>query len=79
MWGNIAIAFVLALTVTYVLTPYTIKLAKKIGAVDVPKDTRRMHSVEMPKFGGPAVIVRFFGIYNLFISYSGNGRTINFI
>ena len=40
-------------------TPYTIKLAKKIGAVDVPKDERRMHKRAMPKFGGPAVILGF--------------------
>ena len=40
-------------------TPYTIKIADKIGAVDVPKDKRRMHTKKMPKFGGPAVIVGF--------------------
>ena len=38
-------------------TPYTIKLANKIGAIDVPKDKRRMHTKKMPKFGGPAVIL----------------------
>ena len=40
-------------------TPYTIKLAEKVGAVDVPKDKRRMHKKAMPKFGGPAVILGF--------------------
>lgn len=33
MWGNIAIAFLLAFIVSFVATPYTIKIANKIGAV----------------------------------------------
>lgn len=57
MWGNIAIAFLLAFIVSFVATPYTIRIANKIGAVDVPKDQRRMHTKAMPKFGGPAVIL----------------------
>ena len=59
MWGDVAIAFLLAFIVTFMATPYTIKIAKKIGAVDVPKDERRMHKRAMPKFGGPAVILGF--------------------
>ena len=59
MWGNIAIAFLLAFIVSFMATPYTIKIANKIGAVDVPKDKRRMHTRRMPKFGGPAVIIGF--------------------
>ena len=60
MWGDVAIAFLLAFIVTFMTTPYTIKVAEKIGAVDVPKDKRRMHKKAMPKFGGPAVILGFF-------------------
>ena len=59
MGGNIAIAFLLAFIVSFMATPYTIKIATKIGAVDVPKDKRRMHTKKMPKFGGPAVIIGF--------------------
>ncbi len=59
MWGDIAIAFLLAFIVTFMATPYTIKIARKVGAVDVPKDKRRMHNKSMPKFGGPAVILGF--------------------
>lgn len=59
MWGDVAIAFLLAFIVTFMATPYTIKIAQKIGAVDVPKDERRMHKKAMPKFGGPAVILGF--------------------
>ena len=59
MWGDIAIAFLLAFIVAFMTTPYTIKIAHKIGAVDVPKDERRMHKKAMPKFGGPAGILGF--------------------
>lgn len=59
MWGDIAIAFLLAFITAFILTPYTIKIARKIGAVDVPKDERRMHNKPMPKFGGPAIIIGF--------------------
>ena len=59
MWGDIAIAFLLAFIITFMATPYTIKIARKLGAVDVPKDQRRMHKKAMPKFGGPAVILGF--------------------
>ena len=59
MWGNIAIAFILAFVVTLVTTPYTMKIANKIGAIDIPKDERRAHKKTIPKFGGPAVILGF--------------------
>lgn len=59
MWGDIAIAFILAFVVAFVATPYTMKIAKKIGAEDIPKDDRRTHKRTIPKFGGPAVILGF--------------------
>ena len=48
MWGDIAIAFLLAFITAFMMTPYSIKLAKKVGAVDVPKDNRRMHHKPIP-------------------------------
>ena len=59
MWGDIAIAFVLAFITTFVITPYTIKLARKLGAVDTPKDARRVNKVTMPRLGGLAIIAGF--------------------
>ena len=52
MWGDIAIAFLLAFITAFMMTPYSIKLAIKVGAVDIPKDNRRMHSRPIPKHGG---------------------------
>ena len=59
MWGNIAIAFLLAFIIAFMATPYTIKIAKRVGAVSKEEEKRRAHNKEMPKFGGPAVILGF--------------------
>lgn len=58
MWGDIVIAFLLACMTAYVITPYTIRLAKKLGAVDKPAD-RRVNKSEMPRLGGLAVVSGF--------------------
>lgn len=60
MWGDIAIAFLIAFLTAFMATPHTIKLAKKVGAVDTPKDARRINKVTMPRLGGLAVIAGFF-------------------
>ena len=59
MWGNIAISFLLAFIVSFMATPYSIKIAEKIGAIDIPKDDRRMRKKSIPKLGGLAVITGF--------------------
>ena len=59
MWGDIAIAFTIAFVTASMLTPHTIKLAKKLGAVDTPKDQRRINKITMPRLGGLAVIAGF--------------------
>ena len=59
MWGDIAIAFLLAFITTFVVTPHTMRLAKKVGAIDIPND-RRVNKKPMPRLGGLAVIAGFF-------------------
>ena len=59
MWGDIAIAFTIAFLATFMTTPYTIRLAKRIGAVDTPKDERRINKITMTRLGGLAVILGF--------------------
>ena len=60
MWGDIAIAFMIAFMTAFMATPYTIKFAKKVGAVDMPQDPRRINKIAMPRLGGLAVILGFF-------------------
>lgn len=60
MWGDIVIAFMIAFLASFMATPHTIKIARKLGAVDTPKDDRRINKVTMPRLGGLAVILGFF-------------------
>lgn len=49
------LALGIALIVSFVLTPLVKRLAYKIGAVDIPKDERRMHKEPIPRLGGLAI------------------------
>ncbi|MCR4429775.1 MAG: undecaprenyl/decaprenyl-phosphate alpha-N-acetylglucosaminyl 1-phosphate transferase [Tepidanaerobacteraceae bacterium] len=52
-------AFLTAMVIAYVTTPGVIKLAWKIGAIDVPRDARRVHDRPIPRLGGLAIFVAF--------------------
>ena len=56
--GMVAAALGVALIVALILTPVVKSLAQKVGAMDVPKDSRRMHDHPIPRMGGLAI---FFG------------------
>ena len=62
MWGDIAIAFLLAFITTFVITPYTIRLAKKVGAIDMP-EKRRINSKPMPRLRGFSYNCWIFGFF----------------
>lgn len=49
--------FATSFIVALLATPLAIWLAPKIGAVDVPKDERRMHTRPIPRFGGLAIFL----------------------
>ena len=52
-------AFGIAFVLAFLLTPFVKILAGKIGAVDVPKDGRRMHKSPTPLLGGLAIFLGF--------------------
>ena len=49
--------YIVAFVISLAVTPLAIKIAPKIGAVDVPKDGRRMHKRAIPRFGGMAIYI----------------------
>ncbi len=53
-----ALAFLVAFAFTFASVPVAKIVAGKIGAIDVPRDARRMHKKATPRLGGIAV---FFG------------------
>lgn len=56
---TVLLCAVIPLAIAFLLTPVSMRVARKIGAIDIPKDKRRMHSEPIPRFGGLAI---FFGV-----------------
>lgn len=52
-------AFITAILASAILTPLVIALAKKIGAIDIPEDERRVHTIPIPRIGGLAIFFAF--------------------
>lgn len=48
-----------ACVISFLATPLVKNLAYKVGAIDVPKDERRMHKVPIPRLGGLAIFIAF--------------------
>lgn len=53
------LTFVVAFVFSFAATPIAYRLAFKVGAVDVPRDKRRMHKKPTPRIGGIAIIFGF--------------------
>ena len=52
-------AFIVSFAFTFATTPLVRQFAFKIGAIDIPKDNRRMHKKPTPRIGGLAIIFGF--------------------
>lgn len=53
------VATICAILLAYTLTPAVRVLAFKIGAVDIPLDSRRIHKKPIPRIGGLAIYLSF--------------------
>jgi UDP-GlcNAc:undecaprenyl-phosphate GlcNAc-1-phosphate transferase len=75
---NSFLAVIVTTIISFILTPFVIKLAHRIGAIDVPKDDRRVHSVPIPRIGGLAIyFASLVGI--IFFSNLSSQKIIGFI
>lgn len=54
-----AVAVICAALVSYTMTPPVRLLAFRIGAIDIPTDSRRMHKKPTPRIGGLAIFAGF--------------------
>ena len=68
--GAVAAALLVAAIVAFIATPVVRSLAFKIGAVDVPKDNRRMHNHPIPRMGGLAIFFGFILSAMIFVPLS---------
>ena len=70
----VAIALLAALVISFLMTPVVRTFAYKVGAVDIPKDARRMHKVPIPRLGGLAIFFGFMFSVLMLGSVRGNGQ-----
>ena len=61
-------ALLVAIAVSFLMCPLVKSFAYKIGAIDVPKDNRRMHKKPVPRLGGLAIFMGFMVSILLFAS-----------
>ena len=57
---RVAATALVAALIVFGITPLVKVVAQKIGAMDVPKDDRRMHTVPIPRLGGLGIFLAFF-------------------
>ena len=59
LWLKIVLALALAFAAAFATTPPVKAFAVKVGAIDVPKDARRVHKHPIPRMGGLAIFIGF--------------------
>lgn len=50
---------IISVIISFLITPFIKKLANKIGAIDVPKDERKIHKKPIPLLGGLSIYIAF--------------------
>ena len=67
----------MALVVSFLIArPWSRLLPYKVGAIDVPKDARRMHKTPIPRLGGLAIFIGFMVSILLFVEITAEMRSI---
>ena len=69
-------ALLCAMVVSFLMSPLVKSFAYKIGAIDVPKDNRRMHKKPTPRLGGLAIFLGFMFSILIFVSIDRQLRGI---
>ena len=72
--GFVVAALVVSGIVAFLTTPVVRTLAQRVGAMDVPKDGRRMHDHPIPRMGGLAIFLGFMISIIIVLNRSGKER-----
>lgn len=78
VWLKIALSCVIAFAISFAATPIVKTFAKEVGAIDVPKDKRRVHDHPIPRMGGLAIFLGFLLSVILFADITNQVRGILF-
>ena len=55
-----------AMGISCIVTPFVKWMARKVGAMDIPKDKRRMHNKPIPRMGGLGIFLGFLVSFLIF-------------
>lgn len=61
--------FILSFLIVFFITPYIMKVAKNIGAIDMP-EKRKVHSIATPRLGGLGIFLTFLIVSSIFLEPS---------
>ena len=70
VWLRVLLSFAVAMIISFFMTPPVKGFAEKVGAIDVPKDGRRVHDHPIPRMGGVAIFMGFVISALLFVSFA---------
>lgn len=74
--NNYIIPFLVSLIISFIFTPIIRKLAFKVGALDIPKDDRRIHKEPMPLMGGLAIFIAVASVMLIFLPLNETSSAI---
>jgi UDP-GlcNAc:undecaprenyl-phosphate GlcNAc-1-phosphate transferase len=63
--------FLIALAISWTLTPEIAARAIKLGLVDVPNDERRIHKIPVPRLGGVGIYISVLATVTMLIAIAG--------
>lgn len=76
LWLRALLAIAVGFAVSFASTPIVKTFAQKVGAIDVPKDARRVHDHPIPRMGGLAIFLGFILSVVLFVDITRQVRGI---
>ena len=70
VWLLLLLAAAVAFVFSFVMTPPVKRFAEKVGAIDIPKDDRRVHNHPIARMGGLAIFIGFVLSLLIFVEMS---------
>ena len=70
LWLRLLLALTAAFVISFIMTPPVKRFAELVGAIDIPKDERRVHNHPIPRMGGLAIFLGFVISLLLFVPMS---------
>lgn len=77
VWLKLLLAAAAAFAIAYAMTPTVKRFAELVGAMDVPKDDRRVHDHPIPRMGGLAIFLGF--VLSMILFAEMNNRIIGLL